>query len=151
MPGVGLSSLLSRGSPFEAAVQRTDDNNLDFLACGPLPPVPAELLAGGRLRPFMSLVENQYDIVVIDGPPVLGLADAPMISSAAAATLLVLQAGGVGRNQATASLRRLRMAGARIVGAVMTKVDPATQASYGYGDSYGYDQPYGARPQLATA
>ena len=147
---VGLSNLLSGGAPFEDAVQPAGAPNLDFLACGPLPPVPAELLASGRLRPFLSHVESLYDVVVIDGPPILGLADAPMISSAASATLLVMEAGGVGRNQANAAVRRLRMAGARLVGVVMTKFD-ARQADYSYGEAYEHVHAYGSSSgQVAT-
>ncbi|HEY5411612.1 MAG TPA: hypothetical protein VIJ94_12900, partial [Caulobacteraceae bacterium] len=75
-------------------------------------------------------------------PPVMGLADAPLISSVAVHTLVVLEAGATGRSQGAAALRRLTVAHAHILGAVLTKFN-VRQASYGYGYGYQYEYDYG--------
>ena len=78
-------------------VQDTDDENLFIIPCGPLPPNPAELLASTRLQVFAQTAADEFDMVIFDGPPVMGLADAPMIASVMKGALLVIEAGRTGR------------------------------------------------------
>jgi polysaccharide biosynthesis transport protein len=138
---VGLSNYLTRQMALHEVVQTTAAQNLSFVACGPLPPVPAELLAGDRLRELLGDATTLFDLVIFDGPPVMGLADAPMIGSIVAGAVLVIEAGKTGRNQAAGALRRLQMANCRMLGAVLTKFD-AQKSSYGYGAGYAYDYDY---------
>jgi capsular exopolysaccharide synthesis family protein len=138
---IGFSNYLVGGMGLNEIVQTTDQPNLTVITSGPLPPTPAELLADNRLRTFCATVEQQYDIVVFDGPPIMGFADAPMISAVVAGTIMVIEAAKTGRSQANAALRRLRMARAKILGAVLTKFD-VRKASYGYGYGYGYGGAY---------
>lgn len=139
--GSGLSNYLTGAKTLREVVQPTALATLGFVSTGPLPPTPAELLAGSRLNAFLSEAEADYDLVIFDGPPVMGLADAPMIASAVEGSLLVIEAGRTGRNQARATLKRLTMAQARMLGALLTKYDPK-QAAYGYGASYEYQYHY---------
>jgi len=145
----GLSNYLTGGKSLEDLVRGTDTPNLYFLPCGPLPPNPAELLAGPRLQSLLADGDRNFDIVVIDGPPVMGLADAPLLASWAIGTLLVVEAGGTGRNLAKIAVRRLGVGNSRLLGVLLTKFD-ARKSSYGYGYGYGYayDYDYGARPAL---
>jgi capsular exopolysaccharide synthesis family protein len=92
----GFSSLLTGGARLDEVVRETDTPNLSAMTSGPLPPSPAELLAGGRLRAFLGEAQQAFDLVVIDGPPVMGLADAPMIGTLTGGTLLVIESGVVG-------------------------------------------------------
>ena len=81
---------------------------------------------------------EKYDKVIIDGPPVLGLADAPILSNIANATLLVVESSQTRVAIARNALKRLRAARAYVVGALLTKYDSAaTGQGYGYGD-YSY-------------
>jgi len=113
------------------------------ITSGPQPPTPAELLADSRLRMFVAQAEERFDVVIFDGPPVMGLADAPLISSVVAGTILVIEAGKTGRGPIMAMLHRLRMARAKVLGAVLAKFD-VRKVAYGYGyNSYGYEQRYG--------
>jgi capsular exopolysaccharide synthesis family protein len=139
--GSGLSNYLTGAKSLRDVVQPTSLATLGFISTGPLPPTPAELLAGSRLNAFLTEAEADYDLVIFDGPPVMGLADAPMIASTVEGVLLVIEAGRTGRNQAKATLKRLNMAQARMLGALLTKYDPK-QASYGYGTSYEYQYHY---------
>src|SRR5690606_6569924 len=77
----GLSNILSGASSLSDTAQQTDQENLWFVPCGPLPPSPAELLGGSRVRAFLDEAQRKFDVVVVDGPPVLGFADAPVLAS----------------------------------------------------------------------
>lgn len=141
----GMSNLLSGSADVASVVQRTRQENLFFIPCGPLPPNPAELWGGDRLQQFLAETRNNFDHVVFDGPPVLGFADAPMLAAAVSGTLFVLESRGTRRGQARGALRRLQVGRARLLGAVLTKFS-AKSASYG-GYDYAYDYHYGAEPE----
>src|SRR5712691_9391805 len=91
---------------------------------------------------LISVARESFDVVIIDAPPILGLADAPLLASIAAGTLMVLGAGETRRGVVKASLKRLHFARARVIGVVLNKFDFRT-ASYGYGTNYGYGYGYG--------
>jgi capsular exopolysaccharide synthesis family protein len=148
----GLSNCLTGTALPPDAFQKTDVRGLTFLACGPLPPNPVELLSGHRMLSLLTVASEEYDAVIVDGPPVAGLADAALLASMAVGTLLVVDASSTRRRAATAALRRLVFARGNVVGAVITKVDMARQA-YGYTYGYGYSD-YGVEPpppRLASA
>jgi len=152
--GVGLSNLLSGGPDMNPAVQPTNYRNLSFLACGPLPPNPAELLGGGKMRAFLKAARSEFDMVVIDGPPVMGLSDAPQLANVVGGTVMVIEAGRTKRDLAKAAIRRLRVGHVHLLGAVLTKFDLkkagyAYGHAYGYGYGHGYGFDYGAKPQPA--
>lgn len=67
----------------------TQYDRLCLLACGPIPPNPADLLSSGRLRAIIREAAAQFDVVVVDAPPVIGLADAPLIASVVNDVVLV--------------------------------------------------------------
>src|SRR5262249_15976229 len=126
-------------------LQRTDVANLAFMASGPLPPNAADLLGNPRMLSLLSIGLEVFDLIIIDGPPVMGLADAPLFSTATAAPLFLGAAGAGGRGLSRGALRRLQLAGGPVIGTVVTKYDSkAAGYGYGYGDSYGYGYGYGA-------
>ena len=133
----GLSNVLSGAVEPQAAIHALEDEpGLQVMTAGPLPPNPAELLAGPRMLSLLTVAMAKYDQVVIDSPPTLGLADAALLAHIAKGTVLVVNAGGTRREAAISSVKRLHAAHARLVGAVMTKYD-AKQSGYGYGYGYG--------------
>jgi len=134
--GIGLANYLAGAAMPGSIFQETDVDGLYFMPSGPLPPNPAELLAGPRMMSLLSTASEKTNIVIIDAPPVLGLADAPLLASMASGTLLVVSTGDTRRGVVKASLKRLHYARARMVGAVMNKCD--SRARYGYGGGYGY-------------
>ena len=149
---VGASSLLTGAVRLQGAVQPTDWPNLFLMPSGPLPPSPAELLIGPRLIAFVKEASEHFDIVIVDGPPVMGLADAPLIASVATGAVLTIEAGRTSRAQARAAIKRLRLGNARIFGAVLTKFDSRTPSyGYGYAYSYEYDYQYGRKEQEQPA
>jgi capsular exopolysaccharide synthesis family protein len=144
---IGLSNLLAGAANINEAIQDTDDPRLKIILAGPLPPNPAELLAGSKLISLLTVAAESFDQVIIDGPPVLGIADAPILANAAAGTLLVVEAGKTRIHIAQTALKRLLAARARIIGAVLSKY--SHNHGYGYGYGYGYSAyAYGATPQL---
>jgi len=133
----GLSSLLAGSDELDASIHPTNYENLYLLPAGKVPPNPAELLAGERLGMLLDRLKEQFDHIVIDGPPVLGLADAPLLASHCESTLMVCEAGKIRRVAALSSVARLRSVDANLVGCILTKFS-ATKSGYGYGYGYGY-------------
>jgi capsular exopolysaccharide synthesis family protein len=100
---------------------------------------PTELLGSKRMRSVFAELAEQFDIVLIDSPPVLPVADAMILSGYADAVLLVVAAGQTRRGELRRTAEKLAQAGAPVVGAVLNKV--TSQDGYGYGYYGGY-QPY---------
>ena len=143
----GMSNLLSGSADLAGVVRPTSQENLFFIPCGPLPPNPAELWGGDRLRQFLAETRNSFDHVVIDGPPVLGFADSPMLAAAVSGVLFALESRGTRRGQARGALKRLQVGRAHLLGAVLTKFSTKS-AAYNYGGyDYAYDYHYGAEPE----
>jgi Mrp family chromosome partitioning ATPase len=121
----------------------TDVANLAFMPTGPLPPNAADLLSSRRLHSLLTVGLEVFDLIVVDGPPVMGLADAQLLSSAASATVFVVGAGQARMGAVRGALKRMELARAPLIGAVLTKYD-AKAAGYGYGYGYGdYAYQYG--------
>ena len=132
----GLSKLLTNSDALRAHVLGTSFENLWLVPCGPLPPNPAELLASPRLKALIGEAQSEFDMVIVDGPPVLGLADAPLLGAVCESTLMVIESGKTRTNAAVEAMNRLRSAGSHIIGAVLTKY---RHRSGGYGYNY---EPY---------
>jgi len=123
--------------------QETDVEGLFFMPSGPIPPNPAELLAGPKMMSLLSTASEKVDTIIIDSPPVMGLADTPLLASVASGTLLVISTSDTRRGVVKGALKRLHFARARLVGAVMNKCD-FRRAGYGYGYGYGYGSAHAA-------
>jgi polysaccharide biosynthesis transport protein len=137
---IGLSKLLTTDDKAQDHIVETQHRSLWLLPSGPLPPNPADLLSTGRIRKIIAEVRDTFDLVIIDGPPSLGLADAPLLAAAAGSTLFVIESGKTRTRAAIEGLNRLEATGTRILGATLTKSqEGATGYShYGYGYGYGY-------------
>lgn len=137
----GMSTILSGAASAKDLVVESGTANLWFIPAGPLPPNPAELLSGARMQSFLEESKARFDIVVIDGPPVLGFADAPLLCASVGGTLFVVEARATRRGQARGALKRLQMGRGRVLGVALTKFN-ANSAAYG-GYNYAYDYNYG--------
>ena len=132
----GLSDLLT-GQALAADISvQVASGPFDLIPSGPLPPGPAELVASPRMAQLLEELSAAYDVVIIDSPPVLGLADAPMIAALADGTMFVVEAGRARSAQVKAALRRLRGTDPVLLGALLTKFDPE-QAGNRYSAYYG--------------
>ena len=110
----------------------------------PCPRTPQICSAGPRLLSLISVGLEVFDLIVLDCPPVMGLADAQLLSNAAAATIFVVGAGQARTGAVRGTLRRLEIARAPVIGAVLTKYNAKTA---GYGADYGYGYGYGQAHQ----
>jgi capsular exopolysaccharide synthesis family protein len=142
----GLVDLVTQHSTKHPPIRATPYENLVFISSGPIPLSPTELLSSQRMREILSQLEQEYDVVVLDGPPVLGLADAPILSALADATVFVVEANRSHRGGAKGAIRRLRSARSRLLGCVLTKFDLKKAGNQHY--SYEYYE-YG--PEAPTA
>lgn len=139
-PDPGLSTFLTQQTTAEAVIHETDMPGLSFIPAGPKPPNPAELVSGTAIRTLLNYLSERYDQIIIDSPPVLGLADAPRLASIVDATMLVIEANRSQRGAIDGAIRRLNAARAHLIGAVLVKFDVA-KADFGSGyllDYYGY-------------
>lgn len=137
---IGLTELLTNDDPIDGHVVKTQHANLALLPSGPLPPNPADLLSTGRIRAIVGEASGRFEIVIIDGPPTLGLADAPLLAAAAGQVMFVVESGKTRTRAAIEALNRIESTGAHVLGATLTKsVDSG--AGYGY-KRYGYGYGY---------
>jgi len=138
---VGLSGYLAGQVDGPALFKPSGFDNLAVITSGLPPPNPAELLAAPRFRSLLTVASHSYDQIIVDAPPLLGLADVPIISTTVDGTLLVIEAGRGRIGAVRGALKRLFAVRARLVGTVMVKYDAKT-AGYGYGYGYGYSDYY---------
>ncbi|MGF7146783.1 capsular exopolysaccharide synthesis family protein [Sphingomonas zeicaulis] len=139
----GFVSLLTGQKTVMDVRQPTGLEGFDFISSGPLPPAPAELLSEVSLNRFLNDALAHYDVVVIDAPPVMGFADAPLIAAITEGTVFVVEADVAHRGAARTAIRRLVSSRANVVGAILTKFDAPALGYYNYNYSYSYE--YGNR------
>lgn len=139
----GLSTLLTSQDTLENIVRTTNQLGLDLITAGPIPLNPAELIAGTNMKALIEQCEQIYDLVIVDSPPVLGLADAPTLVANVDSTIFVVEANRVHGRQAKDALERLISSNTRVLGVLLTKFD-AKSIGY-YSKDYGYLYNYGER------
>jgi polysaccharide biosynthesis transport protein len=131
----GLSNYLS-GGVSDSGTLITENDGLFVMTTGPQPPSAPELLSGERFAELLKELQQRFDHIVLDAPPVMGLADAPLIANQVEATLFVIESHGTKKSMARVAIGRLRAANTVILGVVLTKFDQK-RAHYGYGYDYG--------------
>lgn len=144
----GLSNFLSGQDDISSLTFEMQDLGLTAMSAGPIPPNAAELLTGDRLSLLIDRLLETYDHVVVDSPPVMGLADAPLIASRVEGVIYAVESHGIRATLVKTALGRLVSANARIVGGVLTKFE-TRKANYGYGYEYGYGYGRDRRTEVA--
>jgi len=135
----GLTNYLTGSCTASEAGQSTSISNLSFIASGPLPPNASDLLASPRFVSLLSMAGDVFNLIIIDGPPVMGLADAQLLSAACAATTFVVSSGGSSKHAIRQALKRLQFARGNVIGTVLTRYEAKNESyAYGYGYGYGY-------------
>lgn len=133
----GLSNFLSGQDDISQLTFEMHGLGFTAMSAGPIPPNAAELLTGDRLKLLLVRLLETYDHVVIDSPPVMGLADAPLIASQVEGVIYAVESHGIRSSLVKTALGRLVSANAHVLGGVLTKFE-ARKAHYGYGYEYGY-------------
>ena len=133
----GLTSVLTGERTLEEAVLPVPGiDRLTLLPAGPVPPNPAELLNSAPLRDILTRLRDDFDLVLIDSPPVLPVTDAAILSQYADATLMLAAAGQTRRGDLHRAAEKLDQVGATILGIVLNKVTRHTGRDYGYSYTY---------------
>lgn len=135
----GMTTLLTSSDAAETVIIAMPQTGLSVITSGPIPPSPSELIASNRMQMLIDELAEKFDLVIIDSPPVLGLADAPLMAPLADGVIMVVEADRGRRGTLKAALRRLRAMRPQILGAVLTKFD-SRRNSYRY--SYYYSADY---------
>lgn len=129
---VGLSDLLSGKLEIDQIVKATGVENLDIITRGQIPPNPSELLMHPRFADFIKWASKQYDLVLIDTPPVLAVTDPSIIGALVGTTLMVGRFGQNTVKEIEVARQRFEMAGIEVKGFILNAVEKKASASYGY-------------------
>jgi capsular exopolysaccharide synthesis family protein len=132
----GLSDVLREAVQGVAAIVQTDVEQLSLLPAGKAPVSPAELLGGPALHSLLARLATAYDLILVDSPPLLAVADASVIAAAADGVLMVVKAGASNRDMLDRARSQLEDVRARMVGAVLN--DPAGAVARGGEEYYFY-------------
>lgn len=136
---IGLSDVLAKSAGLADVIQKDSDTGIHVITAGPIPPSPSELI---NTESFTALIEEclkTYDCVMVDCPPVLGLADAIVAASSVEGVIYIAESGRNHSRGAITSVQRLNGSGAPIVGAIVTRF---VADSTGYGNAYTYAYSY---------
>ncbi len=115
----GLSSLLAGKCTEQQAIRPTGIEDLDLIDAGPLPSNPTELIDSVRMQELINRQRNNYDYVIIDGPPLLLVSDAKILAGLVDYTILVVNANTTTRGAALRTIRELTNVDAKIAGCVL--------------------------------
>jgi capsular exopolysaccharide synthesis family protein len=141
---VGFTSVLLGESPLSAALQPVPGQpGLVVLPSGPPPPNPAELLSTARAAEVLDALRANSDIVLVDSPPILPVADATVLSQLVDATIVVARAGKTSRRSLHRAVEVLQQVDAPLVGTVLNGMKQSSSDGYAlaYGYGYGHEEP----------
>jgi capsular exopolysaccharide synthesis family protein len=129
--GHGLTEVLTgQQGPLEV-ICPTMITGLSLLTAGSLPPNPAELVGSKKMQETIALLQEHYDYILIDAPPVMQVSDAVLLSTMVAGVVLVASSRGTPKYVVREALLRLRYARAKILGVALNQVD-LRNGSYAY-------------------
>lgn len=137
----GLSDLLIRRCEFDDAVQATKVENLSVITRGQIPPNPSELLMHPNFTDLLESASNQYDLVILDTPPLLAVTDAAIVGRQAGTSLIVIRFGQNARREIELTARRFEQNGIELKGAIFNGVERRATDYYrnGVNSSYQYE------------
>lgn len=128
---VGLTNILVQDVKKEECIVTTTVNNLSILTSGPIPPNPAELIGTQKMKNFIEILKSEYDIVLIDAPPVLAVTDAQILATIADGVIFVASYGEAQKDALVDAKELIDKVGGKILGIVFNKVPEAVSGYYG--------------------
>ena len=129
----GLSDLLVGDISLEEAVKELGIENVDFISRGKTPPNPSELLMHLRFTELLEWASNNYDIVIVDTPPVLAVTDSSIVGKQCGTTLLLALFGKTAVKEVEIAARRLSQSGVDVKGVILNAVEKTASSAYSYG------------------
>lgn len=133
---VGLTTVLIGQAKLKDVLQPWGDHELFVLAAGRIPPNPSEVLGSQAMRDLVQRLEDEYDIVIVDGPPLLPVTDAAVLATITGGAIVVAASKRVNRDQLARSLQNLDAVGARVLGIVLNMLPTKGPDAYEY---YSYE------------
>ncbi|KQN43709.1 polysaccharide biosynthesis tyrosine autokinase [Rouxiella silvae] len=135
----GLSDILAGKATIAQCVKPISSVNFDFISRGQLPPNPVELLMHKRFKELLDWASANYDLVMIDTPPILAVTDAAVVGRYSGTTLLVARFEQNTAKEIEVSVKRFEQSGVEVKGCILNGVVKKASSYYGYGYShYGY-------------
>lgn len=134
----GLSEVLSGKLAFEQAIRTSDLDGLSWVSRGSAPPNPSELLMQARFGEFLDYLSENFDLVIIDTPPILAVTDAAIIGKQSGTTLMVVRFGVNTPKEIDIARSRLATGGVALKGTVLNAMEKKAATSYGYYGYYNY-------------
>ncbi|WP_229603506.1 polysaccharide biosynthesis tyrosine autokinase [Vibrio parahaemolyticus] len=132
----GLSEYLSGKVAPSNIIKSTSIDNLNVVTRGQVPPNPSELLMHPRFKSFIDDMSAEYDLVIIDTPPVLAVTDPSIVGALAGTTLMVARFDQTTLKEIEVARGRFEQSGVEVKGVILNAVEKKASNSYGYG--YGY-------------
>ncbi|WP_440888967.1 polysaccharide biosynthesis tyrosine autokinase [Vibrio sp. WZ-1] len=129
----GLSDFLSGKIGQETVIKPTKVNNLDVITRGQVPPNPSELLMHPRFVEFVEKASQEYDLVIIDTPPVLAVTDPSIVGAIAGTTLMVARFDQTTSKELEVARSRFEQSGVEVKGVILNAIEKKAASSYGYG------------------
>lgn len=139
---VGLSDLLIQRCSFQQAVQRTKVENLHFISRGEIPPNPSELLMHPNFTSLLEAASSEFDLVILDTPPLLAVTDAAIVGHQAGTSLIVTRFGKNAPREIELTIRRFAQNGIQLKGAIFNGVERRAADYYGNGAYSNYQYEY---------
>ncbi len=127
----GLSDAFRRDKDPRDLAQFWPEGNIHVITSGPLPPNPSELLSSRKMDQILQTIEQEADVLIIDGPPFL-VTDATILSAKSEGVLLVIRYGHTRKDAAMSAVSQLRRTGARILGVVLNQIPRTGEEKYGF-------------------
>jgi succinoglycan biosynthesis transport protein ExoP len=145
----GLTEVLAGACNVSDLIRTTDIDSLSFLSAGSIPPNPSELVGSDKMRDTLAQLTSEFDVVVIDSPPILPVTDAMLLSTMVDGVVLVVNSSKTAKQHVKAAYARLEFARAKVFGVLLNQVDVNSQHYQYYRRYYGgYDtnDPYASDP-----
>lgn len=135
----GMTTVLAHHTDYKTCIAASRVENLNVLTSGPIPPNPSELLSSNAMKSFMEQLRNDFDIILVDSPPVGVVTDAAILSTIVDGTILVVSSGQVEIEAAQHAKQLLDKVNANILGVVLNRVAKDGKNSY-YRNYYYYSE-----------
>lgn len=130
--GKGLTNILVEGVKYHDIVNMTSVENLEVITSGPKPPNPSEILGSYRMKAFIDQLKQNYDMIILDSPPVLPVTDAAVLSRVADGVILVTEYASTTYEFLEQAKSTLEKVNAKILGVVLNRVPESHREYYYY-------------------
>lgn len=139
----GLTEVLAGACNVSDLIRSTDIDSLSFLSAGSIPPNPSELVGSDKMRDTLAQLTSEFDVVVIDSPPILPVTDAMLLSTMVDGVVLVVNSSKTSKQHVKAAYARLEFARAKVFGVLLNQVNVNSQHYQYYRRYYGGYDTYG--------